>query len=135
MAHRLAWGETFSQAVGHLPQRSATSGVRSPRRDLRIATWKAGCQPGPDTGNTAPQPGKSGLFPITGWCLACRQVGQPVWTGLRVNPELPAVAPVHGEIVTDGKLNHYRILYFEQAGSTVVGQFGAAPDSGRTTQA
>ena len=56
--------------------RFATSGVRSPslisERGLRIATWKAGGQPGPDPGNTAPQPGKSGLFPISGWSLACR---------------------------------------------------------------
>ena len=52
--------------------RFATSGVEISWRGLRIATWKAGSQPGPDPVNTAPQPGKSGLFPISGWCLACR---------------------------------------------------------------
>ncbi len=80
-------------------------------RGLRIATWKAGSQPGPDPGNCAAtrQIRIVSDKQLVVWLAG--QVGQPVWTGLRVNPELPAVAPVHGEIVTDGKLNHYRILY------------------------
>jgi hypothetical protein len=85
-------------------------------RGLRIATWKAGGQPGPDPGNTAPQPGKSGLFPISGWCLACRTSRT---AGLDRTAREPRTAcrgarsrrNRHGR-----ERDHYRTLYFSHSG-------------------
>jgi hypothetical protein len=89
--------------------RFATSGVIS-GRGLRIATWKAGGQPGPDPGNTAPQPGKSGLFPISGWSLACR-------TSRTARLDRTACRGARSRRNRHGReRDHYRTSYFSHSG-------------------